>query len=210
MSKQIEQKCGNCENLFLCEYKYISRADRTGRTLYCSRKCSYIGSKVDRINKNCLVCNQEIVTTHTENKKFCSSSCSAKVSNKKRAKPHKDCLYCGVRTNTLHTKYCSGVCSAKYRAEANIKNGTAKSQSLKKYLLLVYGHSCWKCRLTTWNDLPIPLDLEHTDGNSENNNLNNLELLCCNCHAQTPTYKNKNKGNGRYSRRKRYEEGLSY
>ena len=52
--------------------------------------------------------------------------------------------------------------------------------------------------------------MEHLDGNSENNNLDNLSLLCCNCHAQTDTYKVKNLGKGRFSRRQRYKEGKSY
>lgn len=56
----------------------------------------------------------------------------------------------------------------------------------------------------------IPLEVEHKDGNSENNSLINLCLLCPNCHAQTPTYKSKNKGNGRHSRRQRYKDGKSY
>jgi predicted HNH restriction endonuclease len=54
------------------------------------------------------------------------------------------------------------------------------------------------------------LELEHKDGNGENNDLKNICLLCPNCHSQTATYKNKNKGNGRHYRRKRYSEGKSY
>jgi len=36
------------------------------------------------------------------------------------------------------------------------------------------------------------LDLDHIDGNRENNLDENLRLLCPTCHAQTPTYKGKN------------------
>jgi predicted HNH restriction endonuclease len=52
--------------------------------------------------------------------------------------------------------------------------------------------------------------MEHIDGNSSNNKVTNLCLLCPNCHSQTPTYKNKNKGNGRHYRRIRYKDGKSY
>jgi hypothetical protein len=43
--------------------------------------------------------------------------------------------------------------------------------------------------------LPIPIELDHIDGDNQNNNLENLRILCPNCHAQTSTYcgKNKNK-----------------
>ena len=64
--------------------------------------------------------------------------------------------------------------------------------------------------LEFWNKKPIPLEVEHNDGNSDNNLMKNLSLICPNCHAQTPTYKGKNKGHGRYSRRLRYQEGKSY
>lgn len=52
--------------------------------------------------------------------------------------------------------------------------------------------------------------MDHIDGNSENNDLDNLRLICCNCDAQTSTYKAKNIGKGRHYRRQRYAEGKSY
>ena len=56
----------------------------------------------------------------------------------------------------------------------------------------------------------IVLELEHIDGNSDNNTEENLTILCPNCHSQTLTYKNRNKGNGRHNRRMRYHEGKSF
>lgn len=52
---------------------------------------------------------------------------------------------------------------------------------------------CECCYRDTWNDLPIPLELNHIDGNRNNHKLDNLELICPNCHAQTTTYRGKNK-----------------
>ena len=72
------------------------------------------------------------------------------------------------------------------------------------------GVCCDTCKNSEWCGQEIPLELEHIDGNSENNAASNLKLLCPNCHALTPTYKIKNKGNGRHSRRERYSSGLSY
>jgi Zn finger protein HypA/HybF involved in hydrogenase expression len=54
-------------------------------------------------------------------------------------------------------------------------------------------HKCEKCNNTEWNNFPIPLELDHIDGNSYNHKLENLRLLCPNCHAQTPTYRSKNR-----------------
>ena len=55
------------------------------------------------------------------------------------------------------------------------------------------GHKCEYCGLDSWNNLPISLQVHHKDGDSLNNLLDNLELLCPNCHAQTENYCGKNK-----------------
>jgi hypothetical protein len=47
---------------------------------------------------------------------------------------------------------------------------------------------CEDCELSEWMGTKIPLELHHIDGNNENNNLDNLEILCPNCHALTDTY----------------------
>lgn len=54
-------------------------------------------------------------------------------------------------------------------------------------------HQCEHCKMNEWLGVPIPLELNHIDGNHYNNKMINLELLCPNCHALTPTYRGKNK-----------------
>lgn len=54
-------------------------------------------------------------------------------------------------------------------------------------------HKCEVCKLSTWQNKPIPIELDHIDGDHKNNELSNLRILCPNCHAQTSTYRGKNK-----------------
>lgn len=71
------------------------------------------------------------------------------------------------------------------------------SHALKKKLISedILKHKCQKCNKTKWLGSLIPLELHHLDGDRENNNLSNLQLLCPNCHALTDNYRGKNKKN---------------
>jgi hypothetical protein len=67
----------------------------------------------------------------------------------------------------------------------------------KKVLITERGHKCEDCGLTEWKSNPIPLELEHMDGDNKNNIRKNLKLLCCNCHALTPTWRGRNINSGK-------------
>lgn len=55
---------------------------------------------------------------------------------------------------------------------------------------------CEGCGNEFWLGQPIPLELHHVDGNSTNNQAENLKILCPNCHAQTHSFcKKKNNKN---------------
>lgn len=64
-----------------------------------------------------------------------------------------------------------------------------KPELIKRRLINERGYCCESCKLSEWNSLPITLELEHKDGNSFNNQKENLLLLCPNCHAQTATWR---------------------
>ena len=66
----------------------------------------------------------------------------------------------------------------------HLKNRLLKEQVLKAI--------CANCQLAQWLGRPIPLELDHIDGDRDNNQIGNLRVLCPNCHALTPTYRARN------------------
>ena len=81
-----------------------------------------------------------------------------------------------------------------------IENSTYTLQTLKIRLFkeLNWEHKCSFCNLKEWKSImtnkiePIPLELDHINGNNKDHRLINLRLLCNNCHATTPTYRGRN------------------
>lgn len=127
------------------------------------------------------------------------------------------CLNCKKDIFDRHYKYrkfCNSKCQWEYswyKIKECIEAGeVVYYRHYKRYLLETRGIKCEICGTTEWQEQPIPLIMDHIDGNSDNWDLNNLRLVCGNCDMQLPTYKSKNKGNGRYCRRERYKEGKSY
>lgn len=73
-----------------------------------------------------------------------------------------------------------------------LKRGTRIKGKILKRLVVKAGLNdkrCVECgNGTTHNGKPLTLQLDHSDGDSTNNEIVNLRFLCPNCHTQTPTY----------------------
>lgn len=163
----------------------------------------------------CTHCATNLVYDKRHNK-FCGHTCSALTNNKLRAKIFQ-CAHCG-KTNPerkIPGKYCDRTCQLEaefVEKDRIVEEGKASnSGQVKRYLLRKHGHICMDPNCAwDFSKREINVELEHKDGNSDNNTLENCILLCPNCHSLTPTYKNKNMGNGRHYRRVRRAEGKSY
>jgi hypothetical protein len=76
--------------------------------------------------------------------------------------------------------------------EILVENSTyLNTNTLRKRLIKceIFEKKCYCCNCITWLDKPIPLELEHKNGDRTDNRIDNLTLLCPNCHAFTPTYR---------------------
>jgi len=160
--------------------------------------------------KHCKECGSPIPYEKRNTNVFCSSSCSASYSNKRRAAAKPNCIVCGVECKSKKSIYCSTKCQHTHKNEVNLslwkETGIYPGKSVVKRYLSEKKSGCWNCGIVDWMNKPIVLELEHIDGNAYNNQEDNLSLLCPNCHSQTPTYKAKNKGNGRVARRERAKQ----
>jgi hypothetical protein len=182
--------------------------------------------------KCCAKCNKSITYAKRVNI-FCSQSCSTTYNNLKRNSSNPEqftatkkvilkvkkqfyCVTCNKILKTKHNKYCSIQCQQDLFFKQKLDNwlsGTVtrfENRWLRKALIFINGNKCSVCKIETWQNKPIVFEVEHIDGNSENNNKENVCLICPNCHSQTDTYKGKNKGKGRHFRMQRYREGKSY
>jgi len=71
------------------------------------------------------------------------------------------------------------------------------TSTAKKYLKEMKDNKCEECGISMWQGHDLTLEIDHIDGNSYNNTLENLRLLCPNCHSLTNTYKGRNINNGK-------------
>lgn len=123
-----------------------------------------------------------------------------------REKKEKKCLNCQEHIPNRNV-YCNNKCQAEYELKQTFKlveeqnfnelgNKANIDRVTKKFLINKFGEKCSKCgwdEINPWTK-KVPIEINHIDGNPENHNLDNVELLCPNCHSLTQFYKSRGKG----------------
>lgn len=150
----------------------------------------------------CKECSEIFYKPKYTKRKFCSKKCSAIYNNKLR-KADK-CMFCDKFVPKGY-KYCNHEHHLEYqylyKIKPKIERGEiAERKTLKRYLTKERGYTCEKCNINTWKEQPLPLEIDHINGDASNNFPSNIRLLCPNCHSITSTWKGRNKGHGRKSR----------
>lgn len=131
------------------------------------------------------------------------------------------CLVCGKKPKRSSYKYCSNKCQCTYQYREYIKkwklglvNGdrgkVAKNMSryVIRYLTERYGNKCSLCGWDKKHPLTgkVPLEVDHINGNADDNKEENLRLVCPNCHSLSLSFRNLNKGKGRSWRTLKYKK----
>lgn len=74
------------------------------------------------------------------------------------------------------------------------KNSSLPSSKVKERLLNNHlkENKCEVCGITEWQGSPIICELHHINGDTTDNRIENLQILCPNCHSQTDNFRRRN------------------
>lgn len=173
--------------------------------------------------KKCSTCSKKLeYSSDIKIRKYCDSSCAASSNNRTRLDKNnsivesscKQCSKVFEHKSSSPRIFCSQKCLRQNEYERNVNSWLSgettgykgKTKQLcayvRKYLHETRGTACERCG---WDerhpvDGAVLTEVEHIDGNAENNLLSNLKILCPNCHSMTPTFRARNKNSKRERR----------
>lgn len=172
--KRINFKCLHCTGPYTTPHyrKHLSK--------YCSRRCTALATRIT-YETICQICNKtfEHIASRCNKAKYCSQKCYRKAVSQKGTFKY-TCFHCNkifMSYRRLGRKYCSRACVNKTNKKIwKGKYTTIRKNMIARGLL----NECQKCGYDTEKKI---LGVHHIDRNRNNNEMNNLMVLCPNCHS---------------------------
>jgi len=186
----IEIECPYCKQIYKFKNKQQYGAHKTNcvknpNRIKTNEKISNSLTKDKKNYKFICECGktfyQKLSLSQYENKrynKFCSKHCANTRS-------------LSLETKRKISKSLGGNGTAICERPTKRKNVSYINQNTYERKLILWHEQCCKCNKCSFNLYdPIvgPYELHHIDGNHDNKERWNEELLCCNCHAMTDNY----------------------
>ena len=206
-------ECKYCGN----EVEKKSSEIKEGRNSFCNASCAakYNNSVKPKRQKEgefreCLHCQKEIYITKADMEKTELGIKSVKTNG----------LYCSNACQQDHEWAKKKELVLKYRDNPaewirilNLKTNASQDRIIKQIIIEEFGkgksgRACWHCGWEEENPFTkkggrgsnsrftsnIPTQMNHIDGNPNNQSIENLEIVCPNCHALGPYYGSRGKG----------------
>lgn len=203
---------------------FSSRKRRVNESKYYKNpeKCKFCNTIIPYDGFQTRKANQKSKNKSIDFNFFCSPTCSSRFNNQWDVddKPLKKCSQCkelfkpsGALGKKSKQNHCSKKCRGIYDSKKFINEWKCGKRNamdcegrlkrwIRKYLIEKAGNKCQQCGWCVANEYSgfVYLEVDHVDGDFENNTEENLRVLCRNCHSLTPTFMHLNSGNGRYRR----------
>ena len=207
--------CSSCAAKYNNEHRdksiYEKVASKLRKEVHAPKKHTVYVPK----EKFCEICGKKL---EGRKRKYCSLSCRNR-SKYLNGGQEMICQECGktFKSGDANRKFCSNECSSKYRNKEFLKKWSNSElilnpnltlpKVIRNFLFEKAHYKCEECGFEGYNRATnnTILQIHHIDGNSGNNIIENLKVLCPNCHAMTENYMALNKGNS--ARDKRYKRG---
>lgn len=141
-----------------------------------------------KVNKHKTRYNTRVCTNNGKQYKYLKSKCKDCSSFIQTSKYQYNICDCG-RKKTKKSKTCQ-LCTRKSSLEKLTSRNGIKRRVIQDNLVV---YECQICHNKGEHlGKPLSLHLDHINGDSKDNRLENLRFLCPNCHSQTDTYCGKN------------------
>lgn len=155
-------------------------------------------------SKKCLNCETPFIATNRK-KFYCSKKC---VSLKKLSEKTKSKISESLKGTVYKQDGEILIIGDEWSRILNLRNEIRKNEvlsynvnevsfdTIRKIVIFEQDEKCGECGVSEWRGKKLSLEVDHKDGNNQNNDRANLIALCPNCHSITDTWRGRNKTNG--------------